>query len=119
MRSILETFLYYLRLLFQDPEATQHSGNRKDETMGSWQPREEDAEPEMAEGYVAPQETVEEVSEETADPGEVERKSNKEVAQEVIEGKWGVGQDRRRRLDEAGYNVDAVKAEVTRRLNSR
>ena len=39
------------------------------------------------------------------------------IAQEVINGKWGNGDDRRRNLEAAGYNYDAVQAEVNRILN--
>ncbi len=41
-----------------------------------------------------------------------------EVAFEVRSGKWGVGQERRKKLSEAGYNVKEVEAEVTKQLNS-
>lgn len=37
------------------------------------------------------------------------RKSNKEVAIEVFEGKWGNGEERKRKLKEAGYNYSAVQ----------
>ena len=37
-----------------------------------------------------------------------------EVAREVIQGKWGNGQDRINRLRAAGYNPDAIQAEVNR-----
>ena len=39
-----------------------------------------------------------------------------EVAREVIYGKWGNGAERKRRLSEAGYDYDAVQAEVNRLL---
>lgn len=39
-----------------------------------------------------------------------------QLAQEVLDGKWGNGDERRRRLTEAGYNYDLVQAEVNRRL---
>jgi hypothetical protein len=38
------------------------------------------------------------------------------IAQEVLEGKWGNGDDRRVRLTNAGYNYEAVQTEVNRRL---
>lgn len=46
-----------------------------------------------------------------------ELKSNEEIAHEVLQGKWGVGQDRRARLSAAGYNPNLVQAEVNRLLN--
>lgn len=44
------------------------------------------------------------------------RKSIREVAQEVIEGKWGNGDDRKNRLRKAGYDFAGVQREVNRRL---
>lgn len=43
-------------------------------------------------------------------------KSNEEIAKEVIEGKWGNGEDRRNRLKDAGYNYEDVQNEVNRLL---
>lgn len=44
-------------------------------------------------------------------------KSNIEtVAREVIDGKWGTGSERKRRLTQAGYDYNAVQAEVNRLL---
>ena len=43
-------------------------------------------------------------------------KSITEVAQEVLDGKWGNGNERKKRLTEAGYNYAAVQAEVNRLL---
>ena len=43
-------------------------------------------------------------------------KSIHEIAIEVIRGDWGNGEDRRRRLTEAGYNYSEVQAEVNRIL---
>lgn len=39
-------------------------------------------------------------------------KTLKEIALEVIEGKWGVDDDRIVRLTNAGYNASAVQREV-------
>lgn len=44
------------------------------------------------------------------------RKSNEEVANEVIAGQWGNGDDRRNRLTQAGYNYDAVQSIVNQKL---
>ena len=46
-------------------------------------------------------------------------KSITEVAKEVIAGSWGNGQDRANRLKAAGYNPDAVQAEVNRILGGQ
>lgn len=41
-------------------------------------------------------------------------KSNAEIAQEVWAGKWGNGNERKVKLEAAGYNYAAVQAEVTK-----
>jgi hypothetical protein len=46
------------------------------------------------------------------------RKTNEQLAQEVLNGAWGNGDERRRRLTEAGYNYDAVQTVVNQRLGS-
>ena len=43
-------------------------------------------------------------------------KSVEEIAQEVIDGKWGNGATRKRRLQEAGYDYYAVQAKVNELL---
>ena len=47
-------------------------------------------------------------------PAAPKRKSNETIAREVIQGKWGNGDERRRRLIKAGYNYNAVQAIVNR-----
>ena len=37
------------------------------------------------------------------------KKSNNEIAKEVIAGKWGNGADRKNKLTAAGYNYDAIQ----------
>ena len=44
------------------------------------------------------------------------KKSTGQLADEVIRGIWGNGEDRKRRLEEAGYNYQEVQNEVNRRL---
>ena len=41
-------------------------------------------------------------------------KSNEEIAKEVINGKWGNGAERKRRLEAAGYNYSAVQKIVNK-----
>lgn len=43
------------------------------------------------------------------------KKSIKEIAQEVIDGKWGTGIDRKNRLHAAGYDYAEVQKEVNKR----
>ena len=45
------------------------------------------------------------------------RKSNEELATEVIRGDWGNGQDRKNRLTAAGYDYSAVQSIVNQRLS--
>ena len=44
------------------------------------------------------------------------KKSNDEIAQEVIDGKWGNGADRKNRLSAAGYDYQAIQNIVNQRL---
>jgi hypothetical protein len=46
-----------------------------------------------------------------------QEKSINEVAREVLAGKWGRGQIRKKRLQDAGFDVAAVSEEITRILN--
>lgn len=39
-------------------------------------------------------------------------KTNEEIAAEVLAGKWGVGNDRRQRLEKAGYNYKEIQSLV-------
>lgn len=45
------------------------------------------------------------------------RKTNMQIAKEVIEGKWGNGNSRRRRLTKAGYDYCTIQVLVNRMLN--
>lgn len=49
-------------------------------------------------------------------PSQPSKKSNEEIAKEVIDGKWGNGEDRKKRLKEAGYNYDTIQAIVNKKL---
>lgn len=46
------------------------------------------------------------------------KKSNEEIATEVINGQWGNGDDRKKRLSDAGYDYQAVQDIVNRRMIS-
>ena len=46
-------------------------------------------------------------------------KSVLEVAQEVIDGKWGNGEERKNRLSDAGYDYESVQAEVNKLLKTK
>lgn len=44
-------------------------------------------------------------------------KSNLVIAKEVLEGKWGNGGERKKKLAEAGYNYDDIQGIVNALLN--
>lgn len=46
------------------------------------------------------------------------RKSNEELANEVIAGKWGNGEDRKNRLTQAGYDYNAVQSIVNQKVGA-
>ena len=46
----------------------------------------------------------------------VAKKSVTEIAKEVIQGKWGVGADRKKRLEAAGYDYNEVQRKVNEML---
>ena len=46
------------------------------------------------------------------------KKSNEQVAQEVIAGQWGNGQDRVNRLTHAGYDANAIQAIVNGKIGA-
>ncbi len=48
---------------------------------------------------------------------EVPSKNISEIAQEVLAGTWGNGSERKEKLTNAGYDYDAVQAEVNKILN--
>jgi len=49
----------------------------------------------------------------------VPAKTNLEIAQEVIEGKWGTGNERKQKLIAAGYDYDAIQKIVNEKLNNK
>lgn len=54
--------------------------------------------------------------EQTIQPTPEPKKSNEELAKEVLEGKWGNGEERKQRLTDAGYNYQAVQDIVNAKL---
>lgn len=46
------------------------------------------------------------------------KKSNTTIAKEVIAGKWGAGNDRIKKLRDAGYNSTAIQSEVNKQLGT-
>ena len=52
-------------------------------------------------------------------PTQPVKKSNEEIANEVINGAWGNGEDRKKRLNDAGYNYTVVQAIVNKKMADR
>jgi CW_7 repeat len=65
----------------------------------------------------APEVPVEDDDDDKEDDDESDNSLDK-VVEEVLAGEWGKGQDQRRRLAEAGYNANEVRAAVTRKRNN-
>lgn len=61
--------------------------------------------------YIDPEKYAKEYKE-PAEEKKAPKKTNKQLAQEVIQGKWGNGATRRKKLEAAGYSYTAVQAEV-------
>lgn len=55
-------------------------------------------------------------SKESSTPASV-KKSNEEIASEVIAGKWGNGAERQKLLSQAGYDYSAVQSIVNKKLS--
>lgn len=70
--------------------------------------------------YQAIQDKVDELARQGANVKPAQQpklKSNSVIAKEVLEGKWGNGSQRKQRLEDAGYNYQAVQAEVNKRAS--
>ena len=46
------------------------------------------------------------------------KKSNEEIAKEVIAGKWGNGSDRKARLTAAGYNYNTTDKGINNKITN-
>lgn len=52
-------------------------------------------------------------------PTQPVKKSNEEIANEVINGAWGNGEDRKKRLTDAGYNYTVVQTIVNKKMAAK
>ena len=52
-------------------------------------------------------------------PTQPVKKPNEEIANEVINGAWGNGEDRKKRLTDAGYNYTVVQAIVNKKMAAK
>lgn len=61
--------------------------------------------------------TVEEVEAEAeSKPVEKPKKTIEQLAMEVVQGKWGIGSERKRKLEQAGYDYQAVQKKVNQMM---
>lgn len=49
-------------------------------------------------------------------PSPLDKKSNEEMADEVIQGKWGNGDERKKKLEAAGYDYNAIQKIVNEKV---
>ena len=63
-------------------------------------------------GFVTPNFASKATKKEDPKPATPAKKTVAQVAQEVVDGKWGSGADRKKKLTEAGYDYDKVQAKV-------
>ncbi len=54
-----------------------------------------------------------------AQPSQPAKKGNEQIATEVIDGKWGNGDDRKNRLSAAGYDYNVIQAIVNRKAGAK
>lgn len=66
-------------------------------------------------GYVDMNKLLGSVVEVNAKPKQ-KKKTNAEIAQEVLDGKWGNGSERKQRLTAAGYDYNAIQSLVNKQL---
>ena len=62
-------------------------------------------------------ETTEEISGDLSDNHQKNSKTDDEIADEVILGLWGNGVERKKRLEEDGYDYDAIQEIVNKKLS--
>ena len=62
--------------------------------------------------------TFEEEKKATSTTTTSKKKSNTVIAKEVLAGKWGNGNDRKKKLETAGYNYTAIQKEVDKLLSA-
>ena len=63
--------------------------------------------------YNAVQKEVNKLATKTTAPA---KKSNEEIAREVVQGKWGNGTERKKKLTDAGYNYSAIQKLVNKMI---
>lgn len=56
------------------------------------------------------------VKKETTAKETTKKKTNNEIAKEVIDGKWGNGENRKKKLEQAGYNYSTIQRIVNEML---
>lgn len=102
------------------PKLKSNSVIAKEVLAGKWGNGDERKRKLQAAGYNynAVQAEVNKLAGQPSKPSKPKLKSVVTVAQEVIDNKWGNGDDRKRRLQAAGYNYNTIQAEVNKRLGA-
>lgn len=70
-------------------------------------------------GNVDLNEYLGDVSLTTPAPSPLDKKSNEDMANEVIQGKWGNGDDRKKKLEAAGYDYNAIQKIVNEKVKRK
>lgn len=74
---------------------------------------------ETAEGTIGEGGDFQPVPEEPTPESNTDSSTTEQIAREVIAGRWGRGNNRKKRLEDAGYNVETVNAKITEILNQK
>ena len=115
IEKLVELFRQFLLIIFGEEPEIELPKEEIDQSIFddiSENPTEEPTEEKPVEQI---EDTIEPIVEEPT----VVTKSIDEIAQEVIDGKWGSGETRKKRLEEAGYDYDAVQKRVNEILEQR
>ncbi len=80
---------------------------------GKWGNGEERKQRLTAAGY-SYQEVQNEVNKTASKPAASTKKTNEQIAREVIAGKWGNGAERKKKLQDAGYNYSEIQSIVNK-----
>ena len=98
------------------PKLKSNSTIAKEVLAGKWGNNPQRKQKLQAAGYnyLAIQNEVNKIAGQPSKPSKPKLKSNSVIAQEVLEGKWGNGAERKRRLEAAGYNYNAIQSIVNK-----
>src|SRR5574344_1878300 len=115
LETTLESKKETLEETSKDTKASEESkGSKKQEIDGTVRPKKsKSVDHKSKEGSTSTKNSSEKKPEPKKEKP-VKKKSNEEIAKEVLNGSWGSGQDRKNRLESAGYNYSEVQAIVNK-----